>query len=162
MHICPDGWHQYNHFCYQINENERTFYEAKEDCEKKGGHLFIVPTEEYRRLWNSRLGKIRRRSKLSSWYIPSFIEKVWVGLEWNESKNRWDWMNGMPLNTKIEHNSRPSTGYCPMFKGSLAQPQRRLTAKGQRCREKAPYVCQAFGKFNVAMATSLETGGSVA
>ena len=101
------------------------------------------------------------RSRLSSLYNLHAIEKVWVGLKWNELKSRWDWMNGMPVNTRIEHNSRPSNAAAPCSKPTLKNTQRRLTSRGQRCGEKAPYVCQSFGKFNVAMATSLETGGDV-
>ena len=67
---------------YYISQNLLTWAQAKEFCEKAGGYLAAINSAEE----NDLLDQARGR-----------IEKVWIGLKFNEVNDKWvlnEWVNG--------------------------------------------------------------------
>ena len=79
---------------YELYDNAVSWLEAKELCEKKGGHLVTIDSEEE----NERIFKLIENN-------DSFI---WIGASYNTETQEWNWVTGEPMNYTNWNDGEPS------------------------------------------------------
>ncbi|XP_063157810.1 asialoglycoprotein receptor 1-like [Candoia aspera] len=73
---CPKGWHLLGKSCYWVSAAQKTWNDAKEDCEGKNAHLVII-------------------TSYSEGQFVSALTKprvTWIGLKY--SSDTWKWVDG--------------------------------------------------------------------
>ena len=69
-----------NNHLYELYDNPMTWEQAKAFCEQKGGHLVTISDSEE----NDTVQQL----------IEGFRQYVWLGLKYNESAKKWQWVTG--------------------------------------------------------------------
>ena len=165
--LCPDGWKSYKLSCYQLSKEKRSYDDAKRDCEKKGAHLFTVPTEEDKEIWESELMTVQKafeekmppkRRKLAQKYKiinTGFFKtkRTWIGLAFNDKRNRWEWANGAPVNIKM-YIPEPckecgDIKMCPGYARRWHEKRGIVMTSSMSCGAKLYYFCQSFGELSL-------------
>ncbi|XP_054851171.1 asialoglycoprotein receptor 1-like [Eublepharis macularius] len=81
---CPKGWVVNQKSCYWMSHSQRSWPEAKRDCEGKDSHLVIINSPDERQFVNE-----RRRSAF-----------MWIGL--TDSSGSWKWVDGTGYTVQAE------------------------------------------------------------
>ncbi|XP_057708426.1 uncharacterized protein LOC130927005 [Corythoichthys intestinalis] len=87
---CPSGWLEFKDSCYYYcpkDQGKKSWNEARNRCDAKGGHLVIIRSIEERNWLQSKYsGK--------SW---------WIGLTYRAVENEWKWIDETPLSECLSH-----------------------------------------------------------
>ncbi|KAM3823923.1 asialoglycoprotein receptor 1-like isoform 2-T2 [Vipera latastei] len=75
---CPRGWRLFQQSCYWLSSAQKSWNEAKQDCEDKQAQLVIIT------------------SRLEREFVFRFTKthNVWIGLKFNG--RTWKWLDGTP------------------------------------------------------------------
>jgi hypothetical protein len=94
IHLLPE-FHYHNGHVYRVFKDTVSWAEAKAACEKMGGHLATVESDEE----NTFLAKLATASG----------RDVWIGLYDPRGQNAWEWVDG----TKMKYSSFSPRGMNP-------------------------------------------------
>ncbi|XP_060111502.1 asialoglycoprotein receptor 1-like [Heteronotia binoei] len=73
---CPKGWAVHHESCYWLSRSQRSWTEAKQDCERRDSHLVVFNSPEERKF----VDQLRQSSFM------------WIGL--TDSGGTWKWVDG--------------------------------------------------------------------
>ena len=100
---CSEGWDKQDGNCYLWPNITKTWEEATEYCEQRGGHLASVKNEEIDKYIRSKVGKIRDKDH-GFFNQPTY---PWIGGTDQEQEGIWKWSDGSPLNFTKWGNGQP-------------------------------------------------------
>ncbi|XP_070610690.1 C-type lectin mannose-binding isoform-like [Erythrolamprus reginae] len=130
---CPDGWLPMNGFCYKVNDEPKTWNDAKMFCRKlkPGCNLASIHSE-------AGSGNLAQ-------YVSDYITKkvdVWIGLSDLQKTGTWDWSDRSPLNylswDEGEPNNQKDNEYCV----ELLSETGYLKWNDAPCESSLPFLCQ--------------------
>ncbi|MFX0123420.1 MAG: C-type lectin domain-containing protein [Candidatus Hodarchaeota archaeon] len=118
---------EYNGHIYQLINLEKTWLEANKDCERRGGHLVTISSEEENNFVSNLAGS----------------QNIWIGLTDEIHEGSWQWVNGESLtytnwDSEEPNNSGPGEDYGMMYDNGLWND----AGPPGTPEEAYPYVCE--------------------
>ncbi|XP_072000699.1 C-type lectin lectoxin-Thr1-like isoform X2 [Engystomops pustulosus] len=89
---CPSGWKPIGLFCYYISTDSITWYNATDECIRKGSSLVLIKTAEEMDSLTPTLGE----------------GSYWIGLRRDKDPNEWVWLDGSMLSFSRWRTDEPN------------------------------------------------------
>uniref|UniRef100_A0A098LWY1 C-type lectin n=1 Tax=Pantherophis guttatus TaxID=94885 RepID=A0A098LWY1_PANGU len=130
-HPCPLDWFSFEHFCYKLIKQWKTWADAETFCvqQQNGSHLASI------------------QSWAESAYVANVVStnvrltSVWIGLSDPEKKGTWEWSDGSKLGYTSWARREPNDlddKYCV----ELSRRSRYLGWKVVDCESKRFFICK--------------------
>ncbi|XP_073323463.1 C-type lectin domain family 4 member F-like [Pagrus major] len=78
------GWIYFSGSFYYISSTTKTWQESRDDCLQRGADLMII------------------NSKEEQSFTRQLKDDLWIGLTDTETEGTWKWVDGTPLNTRLD------------------------------------------------------------
>jgi hypothetical protein len=134
---CPQHWMAGNLTCYRLPLHRKLdWFQADEVCERIGGHLAILDTEEENSFVSQLLNETRSNENLG-------LENIWIGGFSAGQAGTWHWVNGKAVrytNWKTEPDAGNVTSeneHCLDWSGVW---------NVNTCTRKLHYLCEKYPK----------------
>uniref|UniRef100_A0A3Q2P8A6 C-type lectin domain-containing protein n=1 Tax=Fundulus heteroclitus TaxID=8078 RepID=A0A3Q2P8A6_FUNHE len=80
---CEAGWEQHGGNCYKFNTRKFSWNKSRDSCKDLGGDLVKIDSREEELMMEN-------------------FDKFWIGLTDSEEEDRWLWVDGSPLEARLE------------------------------------------------------------
>ncbi|XP_035491562.2 macrophage mannose receptor 1 isoform X1 [Scophthalmus maximus] len=137
--FCPSPWIPYNHHCFHLNRNQKTWSDAQRECRNEGGDLVSIRNVEDQSFVISQLG-----------YAST--DKLWIGLNDMKIEGLFDWIDHSTVSFTSWEFGKPTvstdTKDCVLIRGENGNWANCV------CEEKHGFIC-------MKMSASKPTGDEV-
>ncbi|XP_067130395.1 clotting factor C-like isoform X2 [Centruroides vittatus] len=128
---CPPSWDQFEEYCIFINNDKRSWNEAKHMCQNMAGQLITLKNDI--------------EEKLKSYLQEKKLKNAWIGLRRYAGKFKWENQDNLIENGKWSNGEPNEKNDCVSVSG------RSFKWKTSNCNLQLPSICliNLFGKRKV-------------
>ncbi|XP_062823029.1 asialoglycoprotein receptor 1 [Anolis carolinensis] len=129
---CPKGWFPFARNCYWFSNSEKTWEEAKLDCENKEAHLAIITT------YLEKMFVVQHTKPHNFWIGLSFVNRTWKWVDGTAyAMRRIDWRPQEPNNFSF---------LVPMESADCVHIYRDGLWSDEHCQYRYNWVCEMEAK----------------
>ena len=137
---CQQGWIGNGTSCYKLSTSNKTWKNAKKECEKWNGRLVKVESSEENDFIKTEL-------------LPTKYGNYWIGLSDSDNEGDWMWTDGTQLDSDgyknwgddQPKNNKNNNEDCVVIRIRKSDPDHYGKWHDQRCSKERRYICEKPG-----------------